>query len=146
MPLQGKYEPSPNQWTRDQVAEYEDSGGTRGTTLHDRPVVILTTVGAKSGRIRKTPLMRVEHDGTYVVVASMGGAPKNPVWFHNIRNHQHVELQDGPHRRDMMAREVVGQERDLWWQRAVEAFPDYAEYQKKTDRQIPLIVLEPMSP
>ncbi len=130
---------------RDQVAEYESSGGTKGTTMKDRPVVILTTVGARSGKLRKTPLMRVEHDGTYAVVASLGGAPKHPVWYHNIRNHQHVELQDGPVKQDMTAREVVGEEKELWWERAVEAWPDYAEYQKKTDRQIPLIVLEPMT-
>jgi deazaflavin-dependent oxidoreductase (nitroreductase family) len=143
MPLQGKYEPSPDQRAREQVEEYEASGGTRANTFKGLPIVILTTVGARSGRLRKTPLMRVEHDGTYAVVASLGGAPKPPVWYHNIRNHPHVELQDGPEPRDMFAREVVGEEKDLWWQRAVEAYPPYADYQKRTDRQIPVLVLEP---
>jgi F420H(2)-dependent quinone reductase len=145
MPLQGEYEPSSSKRSSDQVAEYESSGGTRGTELDGKPVVILTTVGARSGRLRKTPLMRVEHDGSYAVIASQGGAPKHPLWYHNIRNHQHVELQDGPVKQDMTAREVVGEERDLWWARAVEAFSNYAEYQKKTDRQIPVIVLEPVT-
>lgn len=145
MPLQGDYEPSPSQWARDQVEEYESSGGTKGTTMSGKPVVILTTVGARSGKLRKTPLMRVEHDGAYAVVASLGGAPKNPVWYHNIRNHPHVELRDGPDRHDMTAREVVGEEKTLWWQRAVEVWPDYDEYQKKTDRQIPVFVLEPVT-
>lgn len=145
MPLNGQYEPSPNEWARNQVEEYESSGGTKGNTMRGLPVVILTTVGTRSGKLRKTPLMRVEHDGTYAVIASLGGAPKHPVWYHNIRNHQHVELQDGPVTRDMLAREVSGEERDLWWQRAVEAFPDYAGYQEKTDRVIPVIVLEPLA-
>lgn len=107
------------------------------------PVIILTTRGAKSGKIRKTPLMRVEHNGTYAVVASQGGAPKHPVWYHNIVADARVELQDGPVRHDMNAREVTGEEKTVWWQRAVEAFPDYADYQLKTDRQIPVFVLEP---
>jgi len=143
MPLQGEYEPSPDQRAREQVEAYERSGGTEGNTLYDLPVIILTSVGARSGRLRKTPLMRVEHDGTYAVVASQGGAPKHPVWYHNLRNHPHVELQDGAEPRDMTAREVVGEEKDLWWQRAVEAYPPYADYQKRTDRQIPVFVLEP---
>ncbi|MEU8915219.1 MULTISPECIES: nitroreductase family deazaflavin-dependent oxidoreductase [Streptomyces] len=143
MPLQGEYEPSPAQWVRDQVELYETSGGKDGTTMRGMPVVILTTRGAKSGKIRKSPLMRVEHDGTYAVVASMGGAPRHPVWFHNLVADPRVELQDGPVRRDMTAREVTGTEKALWWGRAVEAFPDYDEYQKKTDRQIPVFVLEP---
>ncbi|MCR8573288.1 nitroreductase family deazaflavin-dependent oxidoreductase [Streptomyces sp. Isolate_219] len=143
MPLQGEYEPSPAQWVRDQVELYETSGGEEGTTMRGMPVVILTTRGAKSGKIRKSPLMRVEHDGTYAVVASMGGAPRHPVWFHNLVADPRVELQDGPVRRDMTAREVTGAEKALWWGRAVEAFPDYDEYQKKTDRQIPVFVLEP---
>ncbi|MEU9318754.1 nitroreductase family deazaflavin-dependent oxidoreductase [Streptomyces sp. NPDC048295] len=143
MPLQGEYEPSPQQWVRDQVELFESSGGTEGTTMRGMPVIILTTRGAKSGKIRKTPLMRVEHDGTYAVVASQGGAPKHPVWYHNIVADPRVELQDGPDRRDMNAREATGEEKALWWQRAVEAFPDYADYQRKTDRQIPLFVLEP---
>src|SRR4051812_12721725 len=103
MPLQGKYEPSPDQRAREQVAEYEASGGARANTMNGLPIVILTTVGARSGRLRKTPLMRVEHDGTYAVVASLGGGPKHPVWYHNIRNHPHVELQNGPEPRDMTA-------------------------------------------
>lgn len=144
MPLQGEYEPSPSQWARDQVEEYESSGGTKGTTMSGKPVVILTTVGARSGKLRKTPLMRVEHDGAYAVVASLGGAPKNPVWYHNIRNHPHVELRDGPAIQDMSARELVGEEKAVWWQRALEVWPDYAEYQEKTDRQIPVFVLEPV--
>ncbi|MDX2847714.1 nitroreductase family deazaflavin-dependent oxidoreductase [Actinacidiphila glaucinigra] len=143
MPLVGEYQPSPEQWVRDQVELYEGSGGTNGTTLRGRPVIVLTTLGAKSGRIRKTPLMRVEHDGRYAVVASKGGAPKHPVWYHNLVADPRVELQDGPVRQDMTAREVTGDERAEWWERAVEAWPDYAEYQKNTDREIPVFVLEP---
>ncbi|MFD7495072.1 nitroreductase family deazaflavin-dependent oxidoreductase [Streptomyces sp. NPDC059832] len=143
MPLQGEYEPSPAQWVRDQVELFESSGGTEGTTMRGLPVIILTTRGAKSGKIRKTPLMRVEHDGAYAVVASQGGAPKHPVWYHNIVADPRVELQDGPVRQDMNAREATGDEKGLWWQRAVEAFPDYADYQRKTDRKIPVFVLEP---
>jgi F420H(2)-dependent quinone reductase len=145
MPLQGEYEPSPDRQAREQVEEYEASGGARGNTLRGLPVVIITTVGVKSGKLRKIPLMRVEHEGTYAVVASQGGAPKHPVWYHNLRNHPHVELQDGAVPRDMVAREVTGEEKELWWQRAVEAYPPYADYQRRTDRQIPVFVLEPMS-
>ena len=144
MPLQGEYQPSPEQWVRDQVAEYEASGGTSGTTLRGMPVVVLTTKGAKSGKLRKTPLMRVEHDGRYAVVASLGGAPKHPVWYYNVIADPHVELQDGPAKQDMRAREVTGQEKAEWWERAVAAYPDYADYQKKTDREIPVFVLEPL--
>ncbi|WP_328885454.1 nitroreductase family deazaflavin-dependent oxidoreductase [Streptomyces sp. NBC_00316] len=143
MPLKGAYEPSPEQWVRDQVELFESSGGTEGTTMRGMPVIILTTRGAKSGKIRKTPLMRVEHNGTYAVVASLGGAPKHPVWYYNITADPRVELQDGPVRRDMNAREVTGDEKALWWERAVEAYPDYADYQKNTDREIPVFVLEP---
>ncbi|MFF7211931.1 nitroreductase family deazaflavin-dependent oxidoreductase [Streptomyces sp. NPDC008238] len=143
MPLVGEYQPSPEQWVRDQVELYEGSGGTDGTTLRGRPVIVLTTLGARSGRIRKTPLMRVEHDGRYAVVASKGGAPRHPVWYHNLVADPRVELQDGPVRQDMTAREVTGEERTRWWDRAVEAWPDYAEYQKNTDREIPVFVLEP---
>jgi deazaflavin-dependent oxidoreductase (nitroreductase family) len=143
MPLNGEYEPSTAQFVRDQVELYENSGGTQGTTLQDVPVVILTTRGAKSGKIRKTPVMRVEHDGSYAVIASMAGAPNHPAWYHNAVADPRVELQDGPVRQDMLAREVTGNEKAEWWARAVEAFPDYAEYQKKTDRQIPVLVLEP---
>lgn len=146
MPLTGEYEPSTAQWVRDQVALYEGSGGTEGTTLRDMPVIVLTTLGVKSGKIRKTPLMRVEHQGSYAVVASMGGAPTHPVWYHNIVAHPHVELQDGPHKWDMTARQVEGAEKEIWWDRAVAAYPDYADYQQKTDRVIPVFVLEPVSP
>ena len=131
------------QFVRDQVELYESSGGTEGTTLQDLPVIILTTLGAKSGKIRKSPLMRVEHNGSYAVVASMGGAPTHPVWYHNVVADPRVELQDGPARQDMLAREVTGDEKAAWLARAVEAFPNYAEYQKNTDREIPIIVLEP---
>jgi len=143
MPLTGEYEPSPQKWVRDQVELYESSGGTQGVTLRGRPVVVLTTVGAKSGKLRKIALMRVEHDGTYAVVASLGGAPKNPVWYYNVLTHPHVELQDGPSCWDMTAREVTGGEKAEWWKRAVEAYPPYAAYQRKTERKIPVFVLEP---
>jgi deazaflavin-dependent oxidoreductase (nitroreductase family) len=139
------YEPSPSDWVREQVEEYESSGGTRGTELRGRPVVILTTIGARSGKIRKSPLMRVEHDGHYAVVASLGGAPKHPVWYYNIQANPRVELQDGPTRQPMVAREITGEEKALWWERAVATWPDYAEYQKKTTREIPVFVLEPAS-
>lgn len=142
MPIQGEYEPSPQEWVRDQVEQYERSGGTRATTMVGLPVVILTSRGARTGRVRKTPLMRVEHEGTYAVVASQGGAPEHPTWYHNLRASPHVELQDGPAKWDMVAREVSGEERALWWQRAVDAYPDYADYQRKTDREIPVFVLE----
>ena len=145
MPLAGEYEPSPNKRTREQVELYEGSGGTKGTTLRGMPVVILTTKGAKSGRLRKTALMRVEHGGSYAVVASMGGAPKNPVWYYNVVGDRRVELQDGPVRQDMTARELTGDEKAVWWERCVEAYPDYADYQKRTDREIPVFVLEPVS-
>jgi deazaflavin-dependent oxidoreductase (nitroreductase family) len=141
MPLHGEYEPSAFEQVRDQVDEYESSGGTAGTTLRGFPVVILTTVGAKSGKIRKTPLMRVEHDGQYAVVASLGGAPKHPVWYHNVVANPEVELQDGPSKWDMVAHEVTGDEKKAWWERAVAAYPDYADYQTKTDRQIPVFIL-----
>lgn len=143
MPLEGEYEPSPEKWVRDQVELFESSGGTKGTTMRGMPVVLLTTRGAKSGKIRKNPLMRVEHEGVYAVVASLGGAPKNPVWYYNVVADPRVELQDGPVRRDMTAREVTGEEKAVWWERAVAAYPDYADYQKKTDREIPVFVLEP---
>lgn len=143
MPLHGEYEPSPAQWVRDQAELYESSGGKEGTTLRGMPVVVVTTRGAKSGKIRKVPLMRVEHAGRYAAVASMGGAPEHPLWYHNLRADPHVELQDGPVRADMVAREVTGEEKAQWWERAVAAFPDYAKYQAKTDRQIPVFVVEP---
>ncbi|MGW1718088.1 nitroreductase family deazaflavin-dependent oxidoreductase [Streptomyces sp. NPDC002156] len=145
MPLEGEYEASPTQWVREQVELYESSGGTKGTTLMDTgmPVILLTTRGARSGKIRRTPLMRVEHDGVYAVVASLGGAPKHPVWYYNVVADPHVDLQDGPVRQDFVAREVTGEEKATWWERAVAAYPPYADYQKKTDREIPLFVLDP---
>ncbi|WP_031046551.1 nitroreductase family deazaflavin-dependent oxidoreductase [Streptomyces sp. NRRL F-5650] len=145
MPLDGEYEPSPTQWVREQVELYESSGGTKGTTLRDTglPVIVLTTRGARSGKLRKTPLMRVEHEGRYAAVASLGGAPKHPVWYFNVLADPHVELQDGPVKQDMTAREVTGAEKAEWWERAVAAFPSYADYQEKTDREIPVFVLEP---
>lgn len=144
MPLHGEYEPSPAQWVRDQVALYESSGGTEGTTLRDRgiPVIVVTSVGAKSGKLRKNPVMRVEHNGAYALVASKGGAPENPVWYHNLVDDPHVELQDHADRWDMVVREVTGDERATWWDRAVAVYPDYADYAKKTDRQIPVFVAE----
>jgi deazaflavin-dependent oxidoreductase (nitroreductase family) len=120
------------------------SGGTDGTELKGKRVILLTTVGAKTGKIRKTPLMRVENDGEYAVVASLGGAPKHPVWYWNIKKNPRVELQDGEVTKDYEAREVVGDDKAVWWERAVEAWPDYADYQKKTDRQIPVFVLSPV--
>jgi deazaflavin-dependent oxidoreductase (nitroreductase family) len=144
MPLNGEYEPSPSDWARRQVERYENSGGTEGTDLRGKPVIILTSVGARSGKIRKTPLMRVEHDGEYAVVASLGGAPKHPVWYHNLVANPHVELQDGPVKKDYQARELQAGEREAWWERAVEAWPDYAEYQKKTGRTIPVFLLTPV--
>jgi deazaflavin-dependent oxidoreductase (nitroreductase family) len=145
MPFDGEYEPSPTQWVREQVELYESSGGTEGTTLLDSgmPVVVLTTLGAKSGKIRKTPLMRVEHEGRYAVVASQGGAPKHPVWYHNLKSHPVAELQDGPVKQEVSAREVTGDEKAEWWRRAVAAYPPYADYQERTDREIPVFVLEP---
>ncbi|WP_406397975.1 nitroreductase family deazaflavin-dependent oxidoreductase [Streptomyces sp. NBC_00879] len=144
MPLEGEYEASTQKWVRDQVDLYESSGGTKGITLRGLPVIVLTTRGARSGKIRKSPLMRVEHEGTYAAVASLGGAAKNPVWYYNVVADPRVELQDGPVRQDMTAREVTGDEKALWWERAVAAYPDYAAYQRKTGRVIPVFVLEPV--
>ena len=145
MAIEGTYEPSTSGWVRDQVELYESSGGTRGTTLLDTglPVVIITNRGASSGKVRKTPVMRVEHDGRYAAVASKGGAPDHPAWYYNLRANPHVEVQDGPRKQDMVAREITGSERAQWWDRAVAAYPPYAEYQQKTSRQIPVFVLEP---
>jgi F420H(2)-dependent quinone reductase len=145
MPLSGEYEPSTSDWARENAEKYVESGGTDGTELQGKPVILLSTIGAKTGKIRRTPLMRVEHDGEYAVVASLGGAPKNPVWYHNVKAHPRVELQDGPVTRDYEAREVFDDEKATWWERAVEAWPDYAEYQTKTDRQIPVFVLTPVN-
>ena len=146
MSLTGEYVPSTSQWVRDQVEEYESSGGQRANKLADTglPVIIVTTRGNKSGKIRKTPLMRVEHDGEYALVASQGGAPTHPVWYYNLKaDPKAVMIQDGPEPHDMTVRELSGDERATWWERAVEAWPDYAEYQTKTDRQIPLFIATP---
>ena len=145
MPLSGEYAPSPVDWSREQADKYIESGGTEGTELQGKPVILLTTVGAKTGKLRKTPLMRVEHNGEYAIVASLGGAPKHPVWYHNVVKNPRVELQDGTVTRDYDAREVAGDEKAAWWERAVEAWPDYANYQEKTDRQIPVFVLTAVS-
>lgn len=143
MPVDGEYAPSPRERVREQVEQYERSGGAEGGTLGGLPVIILTSRGAKSGKVRKIPLMRVEHEGAYAVVASMGGAPTHPLWYYNLKAHPQVELQDGPDKWDMHAREVTGSEKQQWWERAVAAFPPYAEYQDKTEREIPVFVLEP---
>jgi F420H(2)-dependent quinone reductase len=145
MPLSGEYEPSTSDWARENAEEYMASGGTKGAELKGRPVILLTTIGAKTGKIRRTPLMRVEHDGEYAVVASLGGAPKNPVWYFNVQANPQVELQDGTVSGDYRAREVFGEEKATWWARALETWPDYAEYQTKTDRQIPVFVLTPVN-
>ena len=144
MPLTGDYEPSTSDWARENAELYMASGGTEGTELKGKPVILLTTVGAKTGKIRKTPLMRVEHNGEYAVVASLGGAPRHPVWYHNITKHPRVELQDGTESAEYQAREVFGEEKAAWWRRAVEVWHDYAGYQQKTDREIPVFVLTPI--
>lgn len=143
MPLVGEYEPSPAEWVRNQVAEYEASKGERANTLRDTglPVIIVTTRGNKSGKIRKFALMRVEHDGEYALVASKGGAPEHPVWYHNLKaDPEAVMIQDGPEPFDATTREVTGEEKAIWWERAVAAYPPYAEYQEKTEREIPVLV------
>jgi F420H(2)-dependent quinone reductase len=145
MPLDGEYAPSPSGWVRDQVELYESSGGKDGLTLRETglPVVVVVNRGAKTGKIRKTPLMRVEHDGLYLAVGSKGGAPENPVWVYNLRADPSVEVWDETERLDLVARELDGAERAVWWDRAVAAFPPYADYQRKTERLIPVFVLEP---
>jgi deazaflavin-dependent oxidoreductase (nitroreductase family) len=143
MTLNSEYEPSPRDYVSETVHLYESSGGKEGNTLNGRPVIILTTIGNKTGKIRKTPLMRIEHDGSYAVVASMGGAPQHPVWYHNLRANPEVELQDGATRKPYIAHEAIGQEKAQWWARAVQTWPDYDNYQAKTDRVIPLFVLTP---
>jgi len=145
MPLTGEYAPSPWDWSREQADKYAESGGSEAADMKGKPIILLTTVGAKTSKLRKTPLMRVEHNGEYAVVASLGGAPKNPVWYYNIAKNPRVELQDGGVTGDYDAHEVFGDEKATWWERAVEAWPDYADYQKKTDRQIPVFVLTPVS-
>jgi deazaflavin-dependent oxidoreductase (nitroreductase family) len=144
VPLTGDYEPSKAAWARKQAELFEATNGEEAGDLRGRPIIVLTSVGAKTGKLRKTALMRVEHDGIYAVVASMGGAPKHPVWYYNLKQNPHVELQDCATKRDYTAREVTGDEKSIWWERAVEAWPDYANYQRKTDRQIPVFVLEPV--
>lgn len=143
MTLSGEYEPGTSSWAAAQVAEYEASGGTRATTMQGRPIVIVTSRGARSGRLRKNPVMRVEHDGRYAAVASKGGAPEHPAWYHNLVAHPEVDLQDGPEARPYVARMVTGAERQEWWERAVAAFPSYADYAERTTREIPVFVLEP---
>lgn len=145
MPLTGELAPSTAGWARKQVELYEATDGAEGNDLRGRPVIVLTSVGARTGKLRKTALMRVEHDGLYAVVASMGGAPKHPVWYYNLKKNPHVELQDGPTKLDYLARELSGEEMALWWSRAVETWPDYAKYRTRTVRQIPVFVLEPMA-
>ena len=145
MPLSGEYAPSPVDWSREQAEKYIESGGTEGTDLQGMPVILLTTVGAKTGKLRKTPLMRVEHNGEYAIVASLGGAPKHPVWYYNVAKNPRVELQDGTVTQDYQAREVFGDEKAAWWERAVAAYSPYSDYQKKTDRLIPVFVLTPVS-
>jgi deazaflavin-dependent oxidoreductase (nitroreductase family) len=144
MPLTGDYAPSTEGWARKQAERYEATNGREANDLRGRPIIVLTSVGAKTGRLRKTALMRVEHDGVYAVVASQGGAPKHPVWYFNMKANPHVELQDGATKLDYAAREVSGEEKAVWWERAVEAWPDYAKYQLRTKREIPVFVLEPV--
>ncbi len=145
MPLEGEYAPSSAEWVRKQVEEIESSGGTRGNEMRGMKVIVVTSMGHGSGKLRKNPVMRVEHDGKYAAVASKGGAPEHPAWYRNLVEHPLVEVQDGTHKGDYTAREVSGEERAEWWERAVAAFPDYADYQEKTDREIPVFVLEPVS-
>ena len=143
MTVEGEYEPSPSQWVRDQVAEYEVSAGTRANTLRDTglPIVIFTTRGNRTGKVRRTPVMRVEFNGEYALVASKGGAPNHPVWYYNLlANPDDVTLQDGPEPFDVVVRQISGDERAAWWERAVAAYPPYAEYQLKTEREIPVFV------
>jgi deazaflavin-dependent oxidoreductase (nitroreductase family) len=146
VPITGEYVPSSAGWVRDQVAEYESSGGTRANTLRDTdmPVIIVTYRGKQSGNVRKIALMRVEHDGDYALVASKGGAPNHPEWYFSLAADPYVEIQDGAEPRDYALREIEGGERAAWWERAVAAYPPYAEYQTKTDRLIPVFVAEPV--
>ncbi|MBV9314099.1 MAG: nitroreductase family deazaflavin-dependent oxidoreductase [Pseudonocardia sp.] len=146
MTVHSDYEPSPTKWVRDQVERTMATGTTDGVTVSGRPIVLLTYRGARSGKLRKTPVMRVEHDGSYAAVASQGGAPTNPHWYAGLVAEPLVELQDGAVTGKYRVREVSGEEKAIWWRRAVEAFPDYDDYQRKTDRVIPLLVLEPVSP
>jgi deazaflavin-dependent oxidoreductase (nitroreductase family) len=142
MSIEGEYVPSPSDWVRKQVETIEASGTTRSVHIMDRPVVMLTMLGV-SGKVRKVPLMRVEHDGHYAAVASKGGAPEHPQWYANVRRNPVLDLQDDDRTWTVRARELEGEERELWWKRCVAAYPPYAEYQEKTDRLIPVFVLEP---
>lgn len=144
MPLSGIYQPSTSPWARKQAEAFEASDGAEANELQGAPIVVLTTVGAKSGALRKTAVMRVEHDGAYAVIASKGGAPDSPAWFWNMMKHPRVELQDGAVKRDYASHEADGAEREEWWKRACEVWPAYADYQKKTSRLIPVMVLEPI--
>lgn len=144
MPLTGEYEPSTHDLAREQAELYEVTGGAEGNTVRGAPIIVLTTLGARSGKLRKTPLMRVEHNGEYAVLASFGGSPKHPVWYHNIVDAPLVMLQDGAVRKDYTPRQLKGAERETWWARAVEAWPAYAEYAQKTDREIPVFLLTPV--
>lgn len=143
MPLHGEIELSPTGWVREQTEKIRETGTTAAVDIQGRPVVLVTTRGVKSGKLRLVPLMRVEHEGSYAIVASLGGAPKHPVWYHNVLAEPHVELQDGTTTADYTARAVTGEEKAAWWDRAVAAFPTYADYQAKTEREIPVFVLEP---
>jgi deazaflavin-dependent oxidoreductase (nitroreductase family) len=145
MSIQGDYEPSTWQWVRDQVAEYEASGGTRANTLRDSglPIIIVTMTGHKTGKVRKIALMRIEHEGSYALVGSKGGAPSHPGWYHNLIANPKVTVQDGPEPFAAEVRLVSGGEREAWWERAVDAFPSYTEYQDKTEREIPVFVASP---
>ena len=144
MPLEGEYEPSAEDWVREQVARYEATGGREANTLRDTglPIAIFWNRGVKSGKVRKTPLMRVEHDGVYAMVGSQGGAPKDPAWVANVRAHPRVTVQDGPEPWDGVAREIHGAEKKEWWDRAVAAYPPYARYQERADREIPVFLVE----
>jgi deazaflavin-dependent oxidoreductase (nitroreductase family) len=144
MPLHGEYAPGTSAWARTQAERYEATDGREASDLRGKPVIVVTSVGAKTGKLRKTALMRVEHEGTYAIVASKGGAVRNPVWYHNLVANPLVELQDGAVKRDYRAREVEGDERATWWRRAIEAWPAYDDYQAKTKRRIPVFVLEPV--
>ncbi len=142
MALHGTYEPSPSDWVREQVATFEATNGQEGNELNGDPIVVITSVGAKSGHLRKNPVMRVERDGTFVAIASKGGAPEHPEWYHNLVEHPEVELQDGAERHTYTARVAGGEERADWWALAVATWPTYAEYQARTDREIPVFLLE----
>lgn len=134
---------SPTDWVREQTEKILEQGTTEGVRVMDRPIILVTTTGAKSGKKRYVPVMRVEHDGSYAMIASKGGTPEHPAWYHNLKAHPEVGVQDGSTTGSFVAREVRGTERDQWWERSVDAFPPYAEYQEKTSRTIPVFVLEP---